>query len=161
MDIRPIASAAEEERCAAMMAMSDPWITYGRTYDACLNTVRQTNQEVYVAMEHDEVRGFVMLMMQGALVGYIRVLCVDPDTRSKGLGTQLVAFAEERILRETPNVFLFVSEFNTRARALYERLGYEKVAEMRDYIQRGYAEVLMRKTVGPLKDFVKPPSSRA
>lgn len=155
MEIRPIASAAEEERCAAMMATSDPWITYGRAYDACLNTVRQTNQEVYVAMEHDEVRGFVMLMMQGALVGYIRVLCVDPDSRSNGLGTQLVAFAEERILRETPNVFLFVSEFNTRARALYERLGYEKVAEMPDYIQRGYAEVLMRKTIGPLKDFVR------
>ena len=155
MDIRPLASAAEEERCAAMMAISDPWITYGRDYDACLGSVRQPINEIYVAAEQDEVRGFVMVVMQGALTGYIRVLCVDPNVRSKGLGTQLLAFAEERILRESPNVFLFVSEFNTRARALYERLGYEKVAEMRDYIQRGYAEVLMRKTVGPLKDFVK------
>ena len=155
MEIRPLASDAEAERCAAMMAASDPWITYGRTYDACLNTVRQTNQEGYVAVEQDEVRGFVLLMMQGALVGYIRVLCVDPNVRSQGLGSQLLAFAEERIFRESPNVFLFVSAFNTRARALYERLGYEKVAEMRDYIARGYAEVLMRKTIGPLAEFVK------
>ena len=155
MDIRPLASAAEEERCAAMMAVSDPWITYGRDYEACLGSLRQPINEIYVAVEQDEVRGFVSVVMEGALTGYIRVLCVDPDTRGQGLGTQLLAFAEERILREAPNVFLFVSEFNTRARALYERLGYEKVAEMRDYIQRGYAEVLMRKTVGPLKEFVK------
>jgi ribosomal-protein-alanine N-acetyltransferase len=155
MDIRPLASAAEEERCAAMMAISDPWITYGRGYEACLASIRQPINELYVAVEGDDVRGFVSVVMQGALTGYIRVLCIDPHVRGKGLGTQLLAFAEQRIFRESPNVFLFVSEFNTRARALYERLGYETVAEMRDYIARGYAEVLMRKTIGPLAEFVK------
>ena len=155
MEIRPLASGEEEERCAAMMAVSDPWITYGRSYEACLGTVRQPINEIYVAAEGDELLGFVMVVMQGALVGYIRVLCVDPNVRSKGVGSQLLAFAEERIFRESPNVFLFVSHFNTRARALYKRLGYEQLVEVRDYIAAGHSEVLMRKTIGPLAEFVK------
>jgi len=155
MEIRPLASGEEEERCAAMMSVSDPWITYGRSYEACLGTVRQPINEIYVAAEGDELLGFVMVVMQGALVGYIRVLCVDPNVRSKGVGSQLLAFAEERIFRESPNVFLFVSHFNTRARALYKRLGYEQLVEVRDYIAAGHSEVLMRKTIGPLAEFVK------
>jgi ribosomal protein S18 acetylase RimI-like enzyme len=155
MEIRPLASSSEEERCAAMMAVSDPWITYGRNYEGCLSSVRQPINEIWVAAEGDELRGFVMIVMQGALVGYIRVLCVDPNVRGQGLGSQLLAFAEERIFRESPNVFLFVSEFNTRARELYKRLGYEQLVAVRDYIATGYSEVLMRKTIGPLATFVK------
>jgi ribosomal protein S18 acetylase RimI-like enzyme len=159
MEIRPLASEAEEERCAAMMSVSDPWLTYGRDFAGCLSSVRQAINEIHVAAEGDELRGFVSIVMQGALVGYIRILCVDPNVRSQGLGSQLLAFAEERIFREAPNVFLFVSDFNTRARALYTRLGYEQLVEVRDYIAAGYSEVLMRKTIGPLKDFKS--SSRA
>ena len=62
-------------------------------------------------------------------------------------------FAEERIFRDSPNVFLCVSSFNTRAKALYERLGYELVGELKDYIVKGYSEYVFRKTVGPIRDF--------
>jgi ribosomal protein S18 acetylase RimI-like enzyme len=155
MEIRPLATDAEAERCAAMMSATDPWLRYGRKYDACLKALLDQTSEIFVAVD-GEVIGFIAIVMRGALVGYIRMICIDADTRGKGLGSQLVAFAEERIFRETPNVFLFVSEFNTRARALYERLGYEKVAEMRDYIARGISEILMRKTRGPLAEFSKP-----
>ena len=36
----------------------------------------------------------------------------------------MVRFAEERIFREFPNVFLCVSSINPRARQLYERNGF-------------------------------------
>jgi len=78
-----------------------------------------------------------------------RTVAVREDWRGRGLGSALIAFAEARILPETPNVFLCVSSFNHRARALYERLGYEVIGE-RDYIVQGHAEWLLRKTVGPL-----------
>ena len=150
MEIRPLASESERERCAQMMSVSDPWITLGRTYDNCLESLRKGPAEIYVAIDGDEVRGFICLMMAGALVGYIRIICIDPGYRGHGLGTQLVAFAEDRIFRESPNVWLFVTSFNTRARALYERLGYEVIGEVPDYIVRGCSEILMRKTTGPL-----------
>jgi ribosomal protein S18 acetylase RimI-like enzyme len=88
--------------------------------------------------------------MRGSFVGYIRSICVAADARGGGLGSQLVAFAEERIFRDVKNVFLCVSSFNPRARALYERLGYEVVGEMKDYVIGGASEILMRKTIGPL-----------
>jgi len=33
---------------------------------------------------------------------------------------------------------------------LYERLGYEVVGELKDYIVPGHSEMLLRKTIGPL-----------
>jgi ribosomal protein S18 acetylase RimI-like enzyme len=86
-------------------------------------------------------------------VGYIQTVCIDPARRGRGLGSKLVEFAEERILRVSPNVFMCVSSFNQGARRLYERLGYTVVGELTDYIVRGHSELLLRKTVGPLTGF--------
>ena len=152
MQIRPLANESERERCAYLMSISEPWLTLGRDYAACLESLRKP-AEHYVADDDGEVRGFIVVMMQGALVGYIRIVCIDPDVRGHGLGSQLVAFAEERIFRESPNVWLFVTSFNTRARGLYERLGYQLIGEVPDYIVRGCSELLMRKTRGPLAEF--------
>jgi len=63
-----------------------------------------------------------------------------------------MCYAEERIFLETPNVFLLVSSFNTGARNLYQRLGYEEIGEFKDFIVRGHSEILMRKTKGPLTE---------
>jgi len=60
-----------------------------------------------------------------------------------------MGFAEERILRQSPNVFLCVSSFNHRAQTFYERLGYQRVGELPDFLVQGQAEILMRKTRGP------------
>ena len=135
--------------CAAMMCATDPWLTLGRIFDECLAAVADPTREVWVAREDGAVRGFIIINMRGAFIGYIQTVCVDAG--GSGLGSRLVAFAEERIFRDTPNVFLCVSSFNTRARALYERLGYEVIGELKDYIIAGASEILMRKTIGPLR----------
>jgi ribosomal protein S18 acetylase RimI-like enzyme len=133
-----------------MMCATDPWLVLGRTFDECLRVVADATCETYVARDNGAVRGFIILNMRGSFVGYIRSICVAADARGGGLGSQLVAFAEERIFRDVKNVFLCVSSFNPRARALYERLGYEVVGEMKDYVIGGASEILMRKTIGPL-----------
>ena len=52
-------------------------------------------------------------------------LCVKPDLRGHGLGTALLsAIAAEARLRGYPAVRLDVVDSNTRARALYRRLGF-------------------------------------
>lgn len=150
LQIRTLAGDDEAHSCAAMMAASEPWITIGRDYAACLELLRDPNREVFVADDAGQLRGFIMINMQGAFIGYIQTICVAPDARSSGIGGRLIAFAEERIFRDTPNVFLCVSSFNPRARALYERLGYELVGELRNYLIDGASELLMRKTLRPL-----------
>ena len=148
--IRAIAEG-EAETCARIMAASEPWLTFRVTFDECMARLLDPQREVYVAVD-GPILGFIILNTRmGPFSGYIQTICVAPEARGRGIGSQLVAFAEERIFRDGPNVFLCVSSFNTRARALYERLGYETIGEIRDFLIAGASEILMRKTRGPLR----------
>lgn len=154
--IHPLSTKDEAEQCARLMASSEPWRTLGRDYETSLRTVTDPVKEVYalyVGAETGAIAGFLILNMTGAFVGYIQTVCVAPEWRGRGLGAILIRFAEERIFRETPNVFMCVSSFNTDAQRLYERLGYQRVGELADYIVAGHSELLLRKTIGPLTGF--------
>jgi [ribosomal protein S18]-alanine N-acetyltransferase len=150
LEIRRLGGREEAEACARMMAASEPWVTLRRDAGAALAILADPGRETYVAILGRDLVGFIILVMHGAFVGYIQSVCVAPGRRGQGLGRRLMAFAEERIFRETPNVFLNVASFNPDARRLYERLGYEVVGELRDYIVPGHSEILMRKSTGPL-----------
>lgn len=150
-----LATEAEARSCAQLMSTSEPWLTLGRSYEASLRVIQDPTREVYLAKDDAEIAGFVILCMTGAFVGYIQTVCIHPHRRGQGLGSRLVAFAEQRILRESPNVFMCVSSFNHGARRLYERLGYREVGELPDYIVHGHSEILLRKTLGPLATFTR------
>ncbi len=151
--IAPLGGKDEARACARLKASSDPWLTLGRPEPACLRAIQDPTREVFVASRAGEVAGFLILCLTGAFVGYIQTVCVAPQLRNQALGTELICFAEERISQRFPNVFMCVSSFNTQARALYQRLVYEVVGELRDYIVPGHAERLLRKTAGPLQTF--------
>lgn len=153
LEIRPFESDEDVAWAAGVMAASEPWITLGRDEAASRVLLADREKERYVLLDRGERAGFLILNMRGAFVGYIQSVCVAPEFRDRGLGTRLVRFAEERIFRETPNVFLCVSSFNAGARRLYERLGYECAGELADFVVAGHSETLMRKTLGPLRDF--------
>ncbi|HYL73547.1 MAG TPA: GNAT family N-acetyltransferase [Bryobacteraceae bacterium] len=151
--IRRMAAGEETLACARLMCSSEPWITLQRDFDESLGVFENPGYEVYVAVENDRLGGFIVLNLKGDFAGYIKSICVAPELRGRGMGAELIRFAEERIFREHPNVFLLSSSFNPRARALYERLGYRVVGEIADYVVRGHSEILMRKTLGPIREF--------
>lgn len=153
LSIARLNNDSDARTCASLMTASEPWVTLGRSYEASLRIVQDSTREVYVARDEGGVAGFLILCMNGAFVGYIQTIVVHPDRRGQGLGTRLVQFAEQRILQQSPNIFMCVSSFNHQARRLYERLGYRVVGELTDYIVRGHSELLLRKTVGPLTGF--------
>ncbi len=144
--IRAMTTQAEAEVCAAMMAQSEPWLTLGRSYQVCLETLLHTDKEVFIAVIEDTVVGSIILNMHGALVGYIQSICVSKEYRGKGVGSALLDYAETRIFASSANAFLMVSSFNPNARRLYERRGYGAVGELKDFIVAGHSEILMRKT---------------
>jgi ribosomal protein S18 acetylase RimI-like enzyme len=153
LEIRPLQAPEDAEACAAMMASSEPWITLRRGLDACRRVVGDETRERYVARRDGRLAGLLILNLKGAFVGYVQTVCVAAEARGQGVGSALVAFAEERIFREHANVFLCVSSFNEGARRLYERLGYGLVGELTDYIVAGHSELLLRKTRGPLAGY--------
>lgn len=135
------------------MARSEPWITLRRDYPFALKVLRDPTREFFVATVDGELVGFVLFMMTGAFRGYIQTVAVDSSRRGEGIGSSLIEFAEGRIFKEGPNVFMCVSSFNGQAQKLYRKLGYKLVGELKDYIVKGHSELLLRKTTGPLADF--------
>ncbi len=153
LKIRKLQQENEVHQCAQFMVDSDPWKRLERTYDGSMQMLLDSEREIYVATVGEEVVGFAILQMKGAFVGYIQTLAVFPQWQGQGIGSQLIQFAEERIFSESPNVFMCVSSFNKGAQKLYQRLGYETVGELKDYIVAGHSEILLRKTIAPLVDF--------
>jgi ribosomal-protein-alanine N-acetyltransferase len=153
LDITILATLSDAEACARLMAGSEPWLTLGRSYEASLRAIQDPTREVYVAHVSAGLAGLLILCMTGSFVGYIQTVLVHPDRRGEGIGSRLMEFAEQRILRESPNIFMCVSSFNHGARRLYQRLGYRAIGELTDYIVAGHSEILLRKTVGPLTGF--------
>ncbi len=138
------------------MSSSEPWITLRRGCDHALHALTNPAREILVALVADVLSGFIVINMGGPFPGYIQTICVFPECRHRGVGRALIKFAEKRIFRETPNVFLCVSSFNTDAQRFYEQLGYKRVGEIEDYVVEGHSEFLLRKTLGPLADYPAP-----
>jgi len=136
-----------------MMASSEPWLTLGRGYEDCLAVVSDPAKEVHVLNAATGLAGFVVLDLRGVLRGYIQSICVAPDRRGRGIGAELLGRAEERIFRDSPNVFLCVSSFNVAAQRFYVRLGYELVGRLGDFLVEGHDELLLRKSRGSWTTF--------
>lgn len=151
--IRRLAGRAEAEACARMMAESEPWLTLGRGLAACLALMEDPAKESYVALEGGAAAGLLVLDLRGPFRGYIQSVCVAGALRGRGIGTALVRFAEARVFRVSPNVFLCVSSFNPGARRLYERLGYTLVGALEDFLVPGHAELLFRKSIASFATF--------
>lgn len=153
VEIRRLQHEDEARQCAKLMATSEPWMTLRRTYENSLKMLSHPSREVYVALVKDEIVGFMVLIMSGALVGYIQTVGVMPEWRNKGIGSKLLKFAEDMIFTKASNVFMCVSSFNKKAQELYKRLGYETIGELKDYIVPGHSEILLRKTIAPIREF--------
>ena len=139
--------------CADMMAGSDPWITLGMDFDYCLTAFQGPCKETYILEIENELMGFMILQVCGSFKGYIQTLFVRDGERGKGYGRILLDFAEQRILDISPNIFICVSSFNIEAKKLYEEFGFDYVGELKDFVKKGFSELLYRKSVGPLIDF--------
>ena len=150
-EIQPFQSPTDAEWAARIMAGSEPWVTLGTGYERSLNLLSNATRERFLAKVAGEPAGFLVISMQGAFVGYVQLLGVAPEFRGRGVGKALIEYAERRIFRETPNVFICVSDFNQEAQGFYAKMGYQKVGELADFIIAGHAEILLRKTIGPIR----------
>ena len=97
------------EQSAMILTVNDPWAKLGRTYEYSFAKVHEEDGELFVAKDEDRVVGCLLLEMHSTLKAFVRALCVSSENRGRGVGADLLAFAEHRAFKETANVFLFVS----------------------------------------------------
>jgi len=140
--------------CARLMSQSDPWIILGLPYEYCTKAFEGDFREVFLAEYEMEPVGFVIMQTQGTFKGYIQTIFIKESWRGRGLGKKLIQFCEDRIFKYSPNVFICVSSFNQGALQLYEELGYKKVGALDNFLKEGYAELLYRKTLGPIVGYL-------
>lgn len=131
---------------ATVMATSEPWLTLGRSFDVCLRSCASPAGTLYIARTGAAPCGLAIVREQGlAGAPYLVSIAVAEAFRCHGVGMELLAFVEGLYRGRYRHLFLCVSEFNPRARAFYERQGYEQVGILRDFIVEGLNEHLMVK----------------
>ncbi len=98
--------------------------------------------EVWVLAEGEGVFG-VLVMRPAEDHLFVDNVAAAPGHQGRGLGRELVAFAEERAKREgLPEVRLYTNEKMHENLAVYGRLGFE---ESERKLDGGYRRVFMRK----------------
>ena len=157
--------SADVEACARIVAGDPLWQRYGITLTRARQEIRQalaaargggratySAGEFAVAESGGEVAGFIWFRLDGTFhhSGYVRWVGVASQAQCRGLGRRLMRYAENRIFKAGPNVFLMVSDFNEQAQRFYEALGYRLVGKVPDYIVPGIGEHVYRKTRGPI-----------
>ena len=116
-------AAAEIHRRAG--ALIPGYDTQGRSLDDFIAFYRarvMVDGPVWGVFDGDALRGHLAL-----LPGWIDHLYVDPDFHGRGYGSALVSLAQ----REQDLLRLYTFQKNVRARALYERHGFQ-VEELTD-----------------------------
>jgi ribosomal protein S18 acetylase RimI-like enzyme len=135
------------EWCARVMASTEPWITLGRDLAQCRSALVRPGTELFVAREKELRSGFILVAPYGlAASPYIASIAVAAEARGRGVGSQLLRFAEEHFAGRK-HLFLLASSFNPRAQNLYRRHGYELVGELKDYVATGYSELILHKRI--------------
>ena len=136
-----------------ILADSEPWKTLG--YHAAdwqpLFAPLPAGREGYVMEAGGAVAGIALVAPRVLLGDYLELLAVAPVARGQGLGGQFLAHVEEIVFGRMKNLFVCVSDFNEGARRFYARHGYEVIGRLPDLLVQGRAEILMRKTKGPVR----------
>lgn len=143
----------DRDAIVELLTTSEPWITLGFTradWLAAFDPVL-TDREAYVADVSGEAAGIAVVRPSYMLGDYLNLLAVAAGERGRGLGRLLVEHVEQVAFARAKNLFICVSDFNTRARGFYARMGYEEVGVLRDLIVAGRSEILLRKTSGPFR----------
>ncbi len=102
-----------------------------RVYEGLLDFVFRQSHVLLIAEEAEQRAGFVLMLdtMPDEVThmpqGFVAYMAVEPSHQGRGIGSRLLAAAEDEARRRgLPYMGLMVTEDNAAARALYERAGY-------------------------------------
>ena len=143
----------DRDEVVLLLGSSDPWITLGYTaadWDRIFCPIPQ-GRDSYVAEFDGRVAGIALLRQQFLLGDYLELLGVAGWARRQGIGALLLTHIEQLVFGRTKNLFACVSDFNTAARAFYQRMGYQEIGPIPNLLTPGSAEVFLRKTIGPMR----------
>jgi ribosomal protein S18 acetylase RimI-like enzyme len=150
--VRPMAS---EDRAAviALLADSDPWKRLGyqeKDWDSYFTPIPQ-GRDSYVVDQNGRVAGIAVVRQKFLLGDYLELLGVAGWARGQGVGGLLLTHVEGAVFARAKNLFACVSDFNEQARSFYQKQGYQEIGPIPNFLIPGSAEILVRKSSGPVR----------
>jgi ribosomal protein S18 acetylase RimI-like enzyme len=103
----------------------------------------RTLGQVYGICDEDDLAGFYWIELRGDVL-HLHGLILDEGFRGRGLGTGVLKKIEAEYRDQVRCIELGVDQTNTRAKHLYESLGYQVVESLDDV---GF--YIMQKELGP------------
>jgi len=136
-----------------ILLASEPWITLGygaKDWERLFSAI-PASREGYVIESGGMANGIAVLRTRVFLGDYLELLAVAPEKRGQGMGAALLAHVEGVAFARAKNLFVCVSDFNDGACRFYEHHGYQLIGPIPDLVVTGRSELLMRKTIGPVR----------
>ena len=135
----------QPEHVGAVKALLDSCFADGRwSVESIQSELEKADSRCTVAVEDSKVVGFLafeQIMDEGSIVE----VAVSPDHRRRGIARALIREALQ-VCEGLRTVFLEVREGNAPAVALYESLGFERIAVRRGYYDKPKENaIIMRK----------------
>lgn len=135
--------------CAQALLRSDLGAMYFSDESRAFKTLQSgiSKGEVSVAEGgRSECLGFVWIIPNGAFkFPFLHIIAVKEEYRGIGIGKKLLKFFEEKAIQNSSKAFLIVADFNSKAKKLYESIGYKEVGRIPGLYKEGVLEFLMMK----------------
>lgn len=137
----------EAEMLGAAFAAMDPWKAYGFPAEnlARFFAASEPDARRWAIRVDDRLAGAVVIRAPWLHGPYLQFLGLLPGDEGQGLGRLVLDWMAREGQGRVRNLWLCVSEINGRARAFYEREGFERVALFDALVADGMDEILMRK----------------
>lgn len=135
---------------AKMLAVSEPWasLKFSATALASYLTRDDAALRRYVISVDDDLVGVICVRHPWLRGPYIELLGLSPNHRGKGIGKQVVAWAEIEARREAKNLWVVASSFNHQALNFYQSLGFYQIGPIQGLVSPEHDEILLRKVLG-------------
>jgi len=135
------------------------WVTTNPLWQRYQLTTEKARAQFEQALEQNEwlvvadlnqedcACGFAWCLADGAFGRsvYLRLIGVRPDCAGIGIGSLLLAQAEQFALTIGDDLFLLVSDFNLGAQRFYRRQGYDQIGAIPGYVLPDVTELIYRK----------------
>ncbi|MDE5430184.1 GNAT family N-acetyltransferase [Elizabethkingia meningoseptica] len=105
----------------------------------------EVNEDLEIIMydQHEIIGGIIGRSLWGTLE--IKRLAVHPDYRHKGIGSKLIAAAEEEAKKRQCG-YLSLNTFSYQAPEFYEKMGFKKIGTEKDF-PRGFKRYFYQKKI--------------
>ena len=147
--IQPL-QAEDLPACVQVLTQNELWKQYSITQERAEHMLNQALQEgasILVAKIDGQTTGFAWYSLHGAFhrSAYLRLIGVLPAWQGHHVGEALLKAAEDASAEHVQDMFLLVTHTNLSAQRFYQRMGYQQVGAIPDYVVKGITELIYQK----------------